>query len=91
MNTFQFRVEVETHSETGRVVAVYFQFRRGKSATVKEYEGGNVFADYDRKGELLGIEMLAPCKVSVLNKIAVVEPAKRFIKSVIPPAMLVKA
>jgi hypothetical protein len=58
---------------------------------VKEYDGGSVFADYDRQGELLGIEMLAPCKVSVLDKIAGQEPAKRFIKGAIPRAMLVKA
>lgn len=86
-----FRVAVETNNHTGEVMAVYFQLRKGKSALVKEYADGNVFADYDKKGELLGLEMLAPCKVSVLNKIATQEPARQFIKKSIPAGMLVTA
>lgn len=87
---FSFQVTIETHDQTGSVIAVYFRFRKGRSATVREYADGNVFADYNRRGELLGIEMLAPCKVSVLNDIAKITQAKEFIRKTIPRAMLAK-
>ena len=91
MNKFYFRIEVETHDQTGEVMAVYFQVRKGKSAKIKEYEGGNVFADYDKHGDLLGIEMLAPCKVAVLKRIAPQQPVQRFITRSIPRGMLATA
>ena len=47
---FAFRVSIETENETGRVLAVYFQVREGKSVTVKEHADGSAFADYDRQG-----------------------------------------
>ena len=37
---------------------VYIEVREGKSASVREYENGKMFADYDDYGELLGIEIL---------------------------------
>ena len=68
---FDFRVSVETRNQTGEVLAVYFQVRKGKTKLTKEHAGGNVFADYDKRGKLLGIEMLAPCRASVLIYTAV--------------------
>jgi hypothetical protein len=88
-NKFSFRMSIENDNKTGAVLAVYFQIRKGDSAKVVEYADGGVFADYNRKGELLGIEMLAPCKASVLNKIAVQEPERRFVKANVPVGMLV--
>ena len=90
-NKFSFRVNVEAENETGRVLAVYLQVREGKSATVKEYADGNVFADYDRYGRLIGIEMLAPCNAKVLDRIATQAPARRFVRSAVPKSMLVPA
>jgi uncharacterized protein YuzE len=86
---FSFRVAVETEDQTGEVVAVYFQVRKGKTKTTKERAQGNVFADYDKDGRLLGFEMLAPCRVSVLDNIARQAPAKRFVHRAIPQGMLV--
>ena len=60
-NKFSFRVNIETGDQTGKVLAVYFQIRTGKTKVTKEYADGSVFADDDKNGELLGIEMLAPC------------------------------
>ena len=90
-NRYHFRINVETNDLTGEVLAVYFQVRKGKSATVKEYAQGNVFADYDRRGRLLGIEVLAPCEARVLDRIARHAPEKRFVRSSVPVGMLVRA
>ena len=89
MDRFHFRVSVETHDQTGEVLATYFQVRKGKVAVTKEYADGNAFADYDRKGRLLGIELLAPCKAEVLDRIAKQATAKRFVRGAVPRAMLV--
>ena len=88
---FSFRVSVETHVQTGEVLAVYFQVRKGKVKTTREYANGNAFADYDKHGHLLGIELLAPCRAAVLDKIAQHAPAKRFVRSAVPQGMLVPA
>jgi uncharacterized protein YuzE len=88
---FHFQVSVETHDQTGEVIAVYFQVRKGKAKATKEYANGDVFADYDKDGRLLGIELLAPCRVSVLDRIAKQAPAKRFVRDAVPRGMLVTA
>ncbi len=87
---FSFRVSVEAHDQTGEVMAVYFQIRKGKAKTTKEYADGNLFADYDQRGTLLGIELLAPCRAAVLDSIAKGGPEKRFVRDAIPRGMLVK-
>ena len=92
--SLSFRVSIETDDATGDVLAVYFQVRRGKSHETREFERGKVFADYNRRGELLGIEMLAPCKVSVVDKLAKHEPdqfrrrTKQFMKRSGPRRMV---
>ncbi len=88
---FSFCVSVETHDETGRVMAVYFQIRKGKTRTTKEYADGNLFADYDHRGDLLGIELLAPCKAAVLDKIAKDTSERQFVRDAVPQGMLVPA
>jgi len=88
-NNFSFQLTVETENETGRLLAAYFQVREGKSAAVKEYADANVFADYDRRGRLLGIEILGPCAAAVLDSIADQPQVKRFVRSAVPQSMLV--
>ena len=88
---FSFQMTVETHDRTGQVIAVYFQVRKGKVKTTREYAEGNAFGDYDRHGRLLGIEMLAPCRASVLDNIAKQKPAKQFVRNTIPRGMLARA
>lgn len=88
---FSFFLTVESNEQTGEVVAAYIRLREGESATVKEYAAGNLFADYDKRGRLLGMELLGPCKASVLSRIADQPSAKRFVRDAVPSAMLAKA
>ncbi len=88
---FSFRVTVETHDRIGSVVAVYFQIRKGKTKTTREYADGDLFADYDRRGQLLGIELLAPCRATVLDRITKKAAERRFVRDAIPQGMLVTA
>ena len=82
-------MSVETDDQTGEILAVYFLIRKGKSARVQEFCDGKAFADYDSKGRLLGIELLAPCKLSVLDKIEGNDPeAQRFVKRSAPREMV---
>jgi uncharacterized protein YuzE len=87
---FAFRVNVENDPNTGRIVAVYFQIRKGTSAKIREHADGALFADYDRRGKLLGIELLAPCTARVLDRIAGESSAKRFVRQSVPRGMLAK-
>ena len=88
---FDFKVNIETNDQTGGVMAVYLQIKKGQSVTTRELAGGAAFADYDRKGRLLGIEMIGPCRVSALTRIATEEPEKKFLRESIPRGMLVTA
>jgi uncharacterized protein YuzE len=80
----KFQVSIQTNDTTGQVVAVYFLFRSGKAATTKELADGNAQADYDAKGRLLGVEMLAPCKVEVLNQLTEDATVRRFVRNTMP-------
>ncbi len=88
---FSFGMSVETRDQTGEMVAVYFQIRKGRVKVTREYADGNAFADYDKHGRLLGIEMLAPCNAAVLDSIAKRAPEKKFVRKTIPRGMLVPA
>jgi uncharacterized protein YuzE len=67
----------------GTVKAAYIRFRAGKVKRSQEMLEDAVIADYDEHGNILGIEILAPVKVSALTEL-VDEPSRtsfrRFIK-----------
>lgn len=84
MKPFKFNVIAELDHRTGRTMAIYFQFRKGDVHETREVVEGKAFADYDKKGILLGIEMLAPCKAEVLTRITTEEPVKAFIRTKLP-------
>lgn len=90
---YDFKVSVATEKQSGRILAVYFQVRKGKAAEVREFANGAAFANYNRKGELLGIEMLGPCKLAVLDKIAASEPenTRKFFRDAVPRKMVMAA
>jgi uncharacterized protein YuzE len=69
----KFHVEV-SYSDTGDPVAAYLRVRQGKVAETKEVSEGIAFADYSAEGLLLGVELLAPCRVAVLDRLAEKEP-----------------
>lgn len=84
-----FNVSVTVDERTGEVISVYFEIRKGKSAQTTEHCDGAAFADYDKRGMLLGIELLAPCRLRVLNRIKGVEPeVRKFVKSAAPRALV---
>jgi uncharacterized protein YuzE len=68
------------------LVAAYLRVRSGEVAETKEIEEGVVYADYDLQGALLGIELLGPCQIAVLDRIAESEPepVKRFLMGGVP-------
>ena len=68
-------VTLSVNESTGKVEAAYIRLRPGVAHETREAdESGNAFADYDEGGVLLGIELLAPCSVRVLDKIAEGQP-----------------
>jgi len=70
----KFRLEVSYHEATGEPVAAYLRVREGKVVETKEVSEGIAFADYGADGSLLGVELLAPCGVEVLDRISEKEP-----------------
>src|SRR5258707_15673277 len=87
----QSTVSVDTH--TGDVLAVYLRVRIGKAAETREFAEGNAFADYDRVGNLLGVEVLGPCAGKIFDRISRGEPksVKRFLRGSLPVQMLLVA
>lgn len=82
---YHFDVTVSVEQQTGEVLAAYFRLRKGRVARTREYESGVLYADFNAKGELLGVEMLAPCKIASLNRIALKEPeGAEFIRRSMP-------
>ena len=57
MSKPQFRVSVDTDSDTGQVLAAYLRIREGEVAETVELADGRANADYDEEGLLLGIEL----------------------------------
>jgi uncharacterized protein YuzE len=85
-----FRLEASIDDRTGRTVAAYLRVREGEVATTQEVEEGVAYADYDAQGLLLGIELLGPCKVEILDRIASTEPepVKRFLRGSVPRELI---
>lgn len=87
MNTgFLLSQELSVDEQTGIVRAAYLRVRKGQVAETREVVEGRVFADYDANGTLLGIELLAPCNLEELTRIAAQEPeaVKRFLSGSAP-------
>lgn len=90
----QFGVQVTVNEATGKPISVYFQVRRGRVHETREFADGAAFADYDRSGGLLGIELLSPCRVSIVDQLAANEPinlrteTKKFMRNAGPRQMI---
>ena len=80
----EYSVSLSVEQETGRLLSVYFGVRSGKSSKTTELVDGRVMADYDRRGKLLGVELIAPCTAKVLDQIEIDEPVRAFVKNMIP-------
>ena len=89
---YAFSLQFDVEEDTGRILAAFFRVRTGKPARAREFANGSAFAHYNVRGELLGIELLGPCKITVLDKIIAREAAvKRFIHGALPREMLLSA
>jgi hypothetical protein len=79
-------LQVSVNEETGSIRAAYLRVREGKVAETREVAEGQAFADYDASGTLLGVELLAPCELAVLDGVAAQEPepVKRFLQGSAP-------
>ena len=94
MTKLTFGISITTDESTGEVLSVYFQIRKGKALETREFADGAAFADYNKTGELVGVELLAPCKVSVVDQLAENEPShvrsrtKKFIRTAGPRQMV---
>lgn len=78
----KFHLEVSFNESTGEPVAAYLRVREGKVAQTREIQEGVAFADYGADGSLLGVEMLAPCGIDVLDRLSEKEPeaVRRFLR-----------
>ncbi len=90
----RFGVEVTTKEETGEIVSAYFQVRGTKVFETREFAEGSVFADYDQNGYLVGIEILSPCAVTIVDRLAkhesidVRQRTKQFMKQAGPRGLV---
>jgi uncharacterized protein YuzE len=86
------KLDVSFNEKTGVIRAAYLRIRAGAVHETREVSAGSAFADYDKAGQLLGIELLGPCDVTVLDDLAKEEdePVKRFLLGS-PPRELVTA
>ena len=90
--TYPLELTVSVDEKTGHIRAAYIRVRIGEVSETREIVEGKAFADYDVSGLLLGIELLAPCEIAVLDKFAATEPepVKQFLRGG-PPRELVLA
>ena len=61
-------------TELSKMASVMALWELGSRAETREFDNGRVFADYDKSGRLLGIEMLGPTQIAVLDQITMKEP-----------------
>jgi len=85
-----FRVEASVDEKTGGLVAVYLRVREGEVAETREVQEGVAHADYDSQGLLLGVELLGPCPVEILDRVSAgePEPVRRFLRGGAPRGMV---
>ena len=86
-----FELSVSARAD-GTVEAVYIRLRDGKVAKTREIIEDVLLADYDPRSELLGVEILAPVKMSDLTRLVQQTrrtPFRRFIKQTAPPRLIV--
>jgi uncharacterized protein YuzE len=77
--------------ENGTLEAAYIRFKHGAVKKTKELIEDTLLADYNARGELLGIEILAPVRIADLAK-HVEGPRRRsfrrFVRDMAPPSLI---
>lgn len=64
-NTAAFEISV-TGREDGAIGVAYIRLKKGRVARTREIDGDALLADYDARGNLIGIEVLAPVRIPQL-------------------------
>lgn len=88
-----FELSVNSRSD-GTLESAYIQLSKAKTVRTEELIESVLIVDYGRSGVLVGIEILAPVKISQVQKIAKhLEVSRRkafrkFVKSSAPPALV---
>jgi len=91
MKHFNFNIRLQVLNTTGELSAAYFRFREGKVNRTIEVADGKAFADYSASGKLLGVEVIAPCNINVLKRLAKGkerEPISRFLHNSAPRSLV---
>lgn len=90
MTNPKFRLEVSYSETTGDPVAAYLRIREGKVVETREIREGIAFADYGAEGFLVGIELLAPCPLEVLDRLSEKEPesVRQFLRAGVRKEMI---
>ena len=81
-----FCLNVSFNETTGQPVAAYLHIRDVTPAVTKEVKEGVAFVGCDVQGVLLGIELLGPCSINILDSVLSTEPGpvRRFIQGGTP-------
>ena len=66
----------------GGIQAVYITVRNNKVAKTKEIVEDTLLADYDRRGRLVGIEILGPVKIRRITPLVEQTQRRRFARFV---------
>ena len=77
--------------DDGTPEAVYIRFSRLRVAKTREIESDALLADYDARQRLVGIEVLAPVRLSKLTQLVVRSKRAsftRFLKQAVPRALV---
>lgn len=85
-HTVGFEISVSGRDD-GTLEAAYIRFREGKVTKTVEVIEDILLVDYARGGDLLGIEILAPVKISALTRLVEQPrrtPFRRFVKQSVP-------
>lgn len=78
--------------DDGTLEALYIRLSTNKIARTDEVPGkAEIFADYDSSGELVGLEILSPVKLSKLTSLVAQprrQPFRRFVRNAAPDKLV---
>ena len=85
-----FEISISARGD-GTPEAVYIRFSRSRVARTKEIESDSLLADYDARQRLVGIEVLAPVRLSQLTQLVARSQRAsfgRFLRQAVPQALV---
>lgn len=77
----------------GTIEAIYIRLSDRKVARTEEVSEDILLADYDSRGQLVGIEVLAPVRIADLAKMVddpVRRPFHKFVKQAVPEPFVIQ-